>query len=160
MRPIPILKPKCKLLKRDFNLNGGDWKVSKTRCIELLVILKAFQFRQSRGLDWFMPNEQLLNNYLPRWRHYLFKLIDAGIIIVNPYNEKIDFRDNRYSNSTLELKNYSRAKKLKNLLIEIDGDHYSEIYRKRRKWKKKKKSRANKKSLFNELAVFKKAFCK
>ncbi len=139
MKNIKILKPTCKLRKRAFNLNNDNWQTFRTKCIELLVILKAFQFNQSRGLDWFEPKEELLNNYMPNWRVYLLKLVNIGIIEVNPYNQKIDFSDNRYSLSTLELRNSNKVNKLKDVLLCIDKNHYTEIYKKRRKWKKKKK---------------------
>lgn len=147
MKPIQILKPKCTLRKKAFDLNNEDWQPFRRKCIELMAILKAFQFKQSRGLDWFAPDEELLNIYLPTWRHYLLKLVNARIININPHNQKLDFEDNTSSLSILELKSTHKVNKLKDILLYVNSEKYGDIYKKMRKRKKKKKIKLHKRSL-------------
>jgi hypothetical protein len=110
-----------------------DWDSYKVTCIELLALLKAWQFQQANGLDWFCPNEVILDNYIPEWRLILIELIELKIVEVNPHNSKLNFKDNRTryqrlpNNSAFK----ERLKALEEALVQIDSNKYNEFFKER-----------------------------
>jgi hypothetical protein len=75
-----VIIPKCNLNDKMFNYTIIDWDNYRVTCIELLALLKAWQFQQSNGLEWFCPNEEILDNYIPEWRLILLELVKLKIV--------------------------------------------------------------------------------
>jgi hypothetical protein len=128
-----VIIPKCKLYEKMFNYTIIDWDSYRVTCIELLALLKAWQFQQTNGLEWFCPNEEILDNYIPEWRLILLELIKLKIVEVNPYNSKLNFKDNRTRYQRLPINSAfkERLKRLEELLVQIDFEQYNASLRKR-----------------------------
>ena len=128
-----IIIPKCQLKEEMFKNDGINWKDYKLSCLELLALLKAWQIQQTKGLDWFYPNEEILDDYIPEWRHLLLKLIKLKIVEVNPYNSKLNFKVNRnwYQKLPNNEKIRKRLQQLGRLLVQIDFDKYNEFFNER-----------------------------
>jgi hypothetical protein len=137
-----IIIPKCQLKKQLINNEGIDWKDYKLNCLELLALLKAWQIKQNKGLDWFYPNEEILDDFIPEWRHFLLKLVKLNIVEVNPHNSKLNFRVNTSSYQKLPnnptIKN--RLNRLGELLFQIDCMEYNEFFNERNQNKLRLKS--------------------
>jgi hypothetical protein len=128
-----VIIPKCNLNDKMFNYTIIDWDSYRVTCIELLALLKAWQFQQSNGLEWFCPNEEILDNYIPEWRLILLELVKLKIVEVNPYNSKLNFKDNRTRYQRLPINSAfkERLKRLEELLVQIDFEQYNASLRKR-----------------------------
>lgn len=137
-----IIIPKCQLKKHLLDNEGIDWKNYKLNCLELLALLKAWQIKQNSGLDWFYPNEEILDDFIPEWRHLLLKLVKLNIVEVNPHNSKLNFRVNTSSYQKLpnnpKIKN--RLNRLGELLFQIDCMEYNEFFNERNQNKLRLKS--------------------
>ena len=131
-----------RLKKQLINNEGIDWKDYKLNCLELLALLKAWQIKQNKGLDWFYPNEEILDDFIPEWRHFLLKLVKLNIVEVNPHNSKLNFRVNTSSYQKLpnnpKIKN--RLNRLGELLFQIDCMEYNEFFNERNQNKLRLKS--------------------
>jgi hypothetical protein len=137
-----IIIPKCELKKEMFNNDSIDWKDYKLSCLELLAILKAWQIQQTKGLDWFYPNEEILDDYNSEWRHLLLKLIRLKIVEVNPHNSKLNFKVNtpRHQKLPNNAKIRKRLQRLEEFLVQIDFDSYNEFFNERNQNKLRLKS--------------------
>lgn len=137
-----IIIPKCKLKKRMFKYIGISWKDYRLRCMELLALLKAWQFQQTKGLDWFYPNEEILDGYIPEWRNILLKLIKLKIVEVNPHNSKLNFKVNTpmYQKLPNKPEVKKRLNRLGELLLQIDCKEYNEFFNERNQNKLRLKS--------------------
>lgn len=137
-----IIIPKCQLKKRMFKYIGISWKDYRLRCMELLALLKAWQFQQTKGLDWFYPNEEILDGYIPEWRNILLKLIKLKIVEVNPHNSKLNFKVNTpmYQKLPNKPEVIKRLNRLGELLLQIDCKEYSEFFNERNQNKLRLKS--------------------
>ncbi|TWO34711.1 hypothetical protein E1J38_002305 [Seonamhaeicola sediminis] len=93
-----------------------------------MILLKAWQLKQTNGLDWFNLDEVVLDNFLPDWKECLTNLIEIGLIEVNPYNDKLNFKNNETSYRELHLKSSSRILLLKEILVSIDKQRYSNLF--------------------------------
>jgi hypothetical protein len=128
-----IIIPKCQLKKQLLDNEGIDWKDYKLNCLELLALLKAWQIKQNRGLDWFYPNEEILDDFIPEWRYLLLKLVKLNIVEVNPHNSKLNFRVNTsfYQKLPNNPKIKNRLNRLGELLFQIDCMEYNEFFNER-----------------------------
>lgn len=128
-----VIIPKCKLYNDMFNYTIKDWNSFELTCIELLVLLKAWQFQQTNGLEWFLPNEDILDSYIPEWRLILLELVKLKIVEVNPYNSKLNFKDNRtrYWRLSINSAFKERLKRLQEVLVQIDFEQYNRFLKKR-----------------------------
>jgi hypothetical protein len=116
-----------------FNYTIIEWDTYRVTCLELLALLKAWQFQQRNGLDWFSPNEEILDDFVPDWRLILLELVKLKIVEVNPYNSKLNFKDNRTKYQILPINNASkeRLKRLEEVLVQIDFEQYNASLKKR-----------------------------
>ncbi len=137
-----IIIPKCQLKKRMFNHIAISWKDYRLSCLELLVLLRAWQIQQTKGLDWFYPNEEILDGYIPKWRNILLKLIKLKIVEVNPHNSKLNFKVNTpmYQKLPNKPEVKKRLNQLGELLVQIDGKEYNEFFNERNQNKLRLKS--------------------
>lgn len=128
-----VIIPNCKLQMKMFNYTVIDWNSYKVTCIELLALLKAWQFQQTNGQEWFCPNEEILDNYISEWRLILLELIKLKIVEVNPHNSKLNFKDNRINYQRLpnNIKFKERLKRLEDVLVQIDFEKYNEFFKER-----------------------------
>jgi len=128
-----IIIPKCQLEKKMFNLKDENWGDFKIRCMVLLALLKAWQFQQTNGLDWFYPDDKILDKFQPKWRFCLMELVRLKIVEVNPINNKLNFRDNMSIYQKLPNKDCfkNKLKQLGNLLVQIDFEKYNEFFKER-----------------------------
>lgn len=137
-----VIIPECKLKEKMFNYTIIEWDSYRVTCLELLALLKAWQFQQTNGLEWFCPNEELLDNYIPEWRLILLELVKLKIVEVNPHNSKLNFKDNRTryqrlpNNSAFK----ERLKRLEEVLVQIDFEKYYEFFNERNQNKLRLKS--------------------
>jgi hypothetical protein len=122
-----VIVPKCKLYEKMFNYTIIEWDSYRVTCIELLALLKAWQFQQRNGLDWFSPNEEILDDFVLEWRLILLELVKLKIVEVNPFNSKLNFKDNRTKYQRLPINNSSkeRLKRLEEVLVQIDFEQYN-----------------------------------
>lgn len=137
-----IIIPKCKLKEEMFKNDGIVWEDYKLSCLELLALLKAWQIQQTKGLDWFYLNEEILDDYIPEWRHLLLKLIKLKIVEVNPHNSKLNFKVNRnwYQKLPNNAKIRKRLQLLGELLVQIDSKEYNDFFSERNQNKLRLKS--------------------
>jgi hypothetical protein len=126
---LTVVVPTCKLKSHMFIKKGEAWRDYKAKCFELLAILKAWQLQQSNGFGPFKVDESLLSSYIENWKKYLFDLIQVGIIVINPHNNKLDFDINQSVYGKLYVKSNARIPKLKTILLNIDHKRYSIFFK-------------------------------
>jgi hypothetical protein len=126
---LTVVVPTCKLKSQMFIKKGEAWRDYKAKCFELLAILKAWQLQQSNGFGSFKVDESVLTSYFENWKKYLFDLIQVGIIVVNPYNNKLDFDINQSVYQELYAKSNARIPQLKTILLNIDHKRYSILFK-------------------------------